>query len=252
MAEGKKDEDKKSFELEIKGITTEPKGVSFETYSITDKLYDNFVDKTQDYMSIALSFFSVSINVKDDDRAKNLEELYNKFVVPFINELKFVKKHPENYETHFRKAGNKVSIDFISVKGEFLQPLLDLGLNVSEFHHFNASFKSEFRPDEFFSAPIEQLTLKVLQLLLSIKGESTNARFILTAAIKALKEVKLANAKFQAKLEKHVESLAALNVFLSFCFNFEFDAKELCGAGLEASKVKGFDVSGKLKDSEIW
>ena len=87
------------------------------------------------------------------------------------------------------------------------------------------------------------MALKVVQLILSIKGESTNARYILTALIKALKEVKLANAKFQSKLEKHVEKLSVLNAFVSFVLNLEFDAKELCVAGLAASKVKGFDVN---------
>ena len=68
----------------------------------------------------------------------------------------------------------------------------------------------------------------------------------MTALIKALKEVKLANAKLQTKLEKHVEKLNALNAFCSFLFEFEFDAKELCGAGLEASKSKSFDVATSL------
>jgi len=50
----------------------------------------------------------------------------------------------------------------------------------------------------------------------------------LNALIKALKEVKLTNAKLQTKLEKHVEKLNALNAFCSFLFEFEFDAKKLC------------------------
>ena len=51
---------------------------------------------------------------------------------------------------------------------------------------------------------------------------------------------------FQKKLEDHVDKLNTLNAFLSFCFEFQFDAKELCGAGLAASKVKGFDVNAFL------
>ena len=59
---------------------------------------------------------------------KILEDFFTKFVEPFIKELHFFKKHPENYEIKFRTSGNKVSVDLIGVKGEFLQPLLDLGL----------------------------------------------------------------------------------------------------------------------------
>ena len=160
--------------------------------------------------------------------------------------MPFVKKHPENFEVYFRTNGNKVSVDLVSVKGGFLEPLLNLGINISDFHNFKASFKSEFRPDEFFTAPLEELSLKALQLLLSVKGNSTGGRYLLTALIEALKGVKLENAKFQKKLENHVDKLNALNAFLSFCFEFQFDAKELCGAGLEASKVRGLDVNAFL------
>ena len=243
LAEGKKEDDKKKFEIEIKGTNEEPKGISFETYSIRKDNFNNFVDTSKDYMKDALAVCTVSIKAKDESGVKVLEEIFKKFGEPFIKELKFFKKHPENYQIHFRTNGNKVSVDLLSVKGEFLQPLLDLGISVSDFHSLKASFKSEFRPDEFFTSSIEDLALKALQLLLSIKSESTNLRYILSAAIKALKEVKLSNAKFQSKLEKHVEKLSVLNAFVSFVLNLEFDAKELCGAGLAASKVKGFDVN---------
>ena len=198
-------------------------------------------------MAKALSVLTVTISAKDENGVKNLESLFTKFVNPFVKNLPFFKKHPENYDVQFRTNGNKVSVDLISVNGEFLQPLLDLGVNISDFHNFKASFKSEFRPDEFFTAPLEELSLKALQLLLSIKGNSTGLRYLLTAAIKALKEVNLENAKFQKKLENHVDKLNALNAFISFCFEFKFDAKELCGAGLAASKVKGFDVNAFLQ-----
>ena len=247
LGDGKKEEDKKKFEIEIKGTTEEPKGISFETYSIRKDNYNNFVDASKDYMKDALTVCTVSINAKDEAGVKVLEDIFTKFGEPFIKELKFYKKHPENYQIHFRTSGNKVSVDLLSVKGEFLQPLLDLGLSVSDFHSFKASFKSEFRPDEFFTASIEDLALKALQLLLSVKSESTNLRYILTAIISALKEVKLSNAKFQSKLEKHVEKLSVLNAFVSFVLNLEFDAKELCGAGLAASKVKGFDVNAMFE-----
>lgn len=246
LAEGKKTDDKKKFELEIKGTDSDPKGVSFETFSVTKDLFPNYVDKSKDYIGKALSVLSVSINAKDEAGVKNLEELFKKFVEPFVKELPFFKKHLENFEIHFRTNGNKVSVDLVSVKGEFLEPLLNLGINVSDFHNFKASFKSEFRPDEFFTAPLEELSLKALQLLLSVKGNSTGGRYLLTALIEALKGVKLENAKFQKKLENHVDKLNALNAFLSFCFEFQFDAKELCGAGLEASKVRGLDVNSFL------
>lgn len=249
LAEEAKTDDKKSFEFELRGTKEEPKGVSFETYSITKDKYAEFVDASQPYMAKALSVFSISVNAKDDASLKTLQTLFEK-MKPFFENLDFVKKHPGKYEIHFRNAGKKVSIDFVNVTGEFLQPLLDLGLDISNYHKFNACFKSEFCPDEFFKLPIEELSLKALQLVLSIKGESQGVRQILTALIKALKEVKLSNEKFQKKLDQHVSHLSGLNAFLSFVFNFEFDAKELCGAGLSASKdaLKGIDINKKFEE----
>ena len=249
LAEEAKSDDKKSFEVEIRGTKEEPKGVSFETFSVTKDNYATFVDASKDYMGKALSVFSVSVNAKDEASVKVLEDLFAK-MKPMFEQLDFVKKHPGKYEIHLRTAGKKVTVDFVSVTGEFLQPLLDLGLNITDYHNFKASFKSEFLPDEFFNKPVEELTLKALQLLLTIKGNSTGVRQILSAVIKALKGVKLNNEKFQKKLDKHVEHLNALNAFLSFSLNFEFDAKELCGAGLEASKIalKGADINKLFGD----
>ena len=249
LAEEAKTDDKKSFDLEIRGTKNDPKGVSFETYSITKDNYANFVDAGKDYMGKALSVFSVSLNAKDEASVKVLETLFEK-MKPMFENIDWVKKHPGKFEIHFRTSGTKVTVDFVSVTGEFLQPLLDLGLNTSDYHNFKASFKSDFLPDEFFKLPVEELTLKALQLVLSVKGESKGVRQILSAVIKALKGVKLNNEKFQKKLDKHVEHLNALNAFLSFTLNFEFDAKELCGAGLEASKtvLKGADINKLFGD----
>ena len=79
-------------------------------------------------MKESLSVFTITVNAKDEAGVKVLEELFNKFVQPFVQELPFAK-----------------NIQKIA-KGEFLTPLLELGLNVSDFHNFKDSFKSEFIP----------------------------------------------------------------------------------------------------------
>ncbi len=248
LAEGQKTDDKKSFEVEVRGTKEkDPKGVAFETFSVTKDNYAGYVDAGKDYMGKALCLFSVTVNAKDEASVKTLEALFEK-MKPMFENLEFVKKHPGKVEIHFRTSGKKVTVDFVTVDGEFLKPLLDLGINVSDFHNFHCSFKSEFCPDDFFKLPVEELSLKALQLVLSIKGGSSGAKYILTALIKALKEIKLSNEKFQKKLDKHVEKLSGINAFLSFAMNFEFDAKELCGEGLKASKMflKGIDINEKF------
>ena len=248
LSEGQKVDDKKSFSLEIKGNDAEPKGISCEGFSVTKENYANFVDSTKDYMSKALSVLTVTINAKDEASVKVLEELFTK-MKPLFEEIPTIKKHPGQYEIHFRTNQKKVSVDVISVTGQFLQPLLDLGLDMSEYHNFKASFKSEFKPDEFFTLKIEELVLKALQLILSIKGESKNVRYILTALITALSQVKL--QKGQEKLDKVVTYLGTINSFVSFLFEFKFDAKELSGSGLELAKAKGFDLNSKFEQFRI-
>ena len=248
LGKGQKGEDKQNFSFEIKGTEAEPKGITFEAFSVNKDNYSNFVDPSKDYMAKALSVMTVSINAKDEASVKVLEELFNK-MKPVFMEIPAIKKHPEQYELHFRAKEKKVSIDIISVSGQFLQPLLDLGIDISEYHNFKASFKSEFKIDEFFTLKIEELALKALQLILSIKGESKNIRYIITALIEALAEVKL--KKGQEKLDKVVSYLDIINAFVSFVFDFKFDAKELTGSGLEAVKAKGFDINAKFEQFRI-
>ena len=169
---------------------------------------------------------------------------------PMFKMIPFVQKHPENYEIHFRTNGNKVSVDITSVKGEFLQPLVDLKLDWNEYQKIDAYIKSDFCPNDFFNLPVEEMTLKALQFAWKVKADSTGIRRIITACIQALKGIKLTNDKFQKKLEDHIEKLNMLNAFVSFCFNFEFDGKELCGAGLKAASetlLKGKDINQMLE-----
>jgi hypothetical protein len=249
LDEEAKTDEQKSFEIEIKGTKEEPNGVSFDTYSVTKDKYATFVDPSKDYMKEALSVFSVSVHAKDEASVKTLEALFEK-MKPMFEGLDFVKKHPGKYKIELRTSGTKVTVDFVSVTGEFLKPLLDLGLNISDYHNFCSTFKSGLCPGDFFKLPVEELSLKCLQVLLSVKGKSTGVRKIISALIKALKGVKLANDKFQKKLEDRVGHLSALNAFVSFAFNLEYDAKELSGQSLEAAKValKGVDINAKLAE----
>lgn len=48
-------------------------------------------------MKESLSVFTITVNAKDEAGVKVLEELFNKFVHIFVQELPFAKKHPENY-----------------------------------------------------------------------------------------------------------------------------------------------------------
>ena len=250
LTEVPKSDEKKCINFEIKGTNDDLKGICIETRDIEKGKFKEIFDNAQEHIQKALCIFSLSFNANDSDSVKVIEELYKKFE-PMFQMIPFVKKHPENYELHFRNNGNKIAIDFTSVQGEFLAPLLDLGLDLSEYHKLDCYFKTGFCPDDFFNLPIEELSLKVIQFAIKIQSESCGIRHIITACIQALKGIKLTNDKFQKQLEEHIEKLNMLNAFVSFVFNFEFDAKELCGQGLKAASdtlLKGIDINKKLEE----
>ena len=50
----------------------------------------------------------------------------------------------------------------------------------------------------------------------------------------------------------HIDRLNVINAFVSFAFNFEFDAKDLHGQGLKAASetlLKGVDINQKLEEA---
>lgn len=249
LTETPKSDEKKTVEFEIKGTKEELKGINIETKNIEKGQFKEIFDMAQEHIQKALCIFSLSFNANDESSVKTLEELFKK-MEPMFKMIPFVKKHPENYEIHFRTHGNKVAVDITSVKGEFLQPIVDLGIDIKEYHKIDCYFKTGFVPADFFNLPIEELSLKLIQFALKIKADSCGIRHIITACIQALKGIKLTNDKFQKKLEDHIEKLNMLNAFVSLVFNFEFDGKELCGQGLKAASetlLKGKDIGQMLE-----
>lgn len=191
-----KSEEKKNVEFEIKGTNEELKGISVETHRIEKDKFKEIFDNAHEHIQKAMVIASITINAKDESSVKLLQDLFEKMKPMFFN-LPFVKKHPENYELNLRTNGTKLTVDFSSVKGEFLEPIVNLGINPSDYHKIDAYFRSGFSPEDFFNLPIEELTLKAIQFALSFKSESVGIRRILTASIQALKGIKLTNDKFK-------------------------------------------------------
>lgn len=251
LTEIPKSDEKKNFEFEIKGTRDELKGIISETHCMEKGKFKDFFDMAQPHIQKALCIFSISFNANDEASVEPLKKLFEK-MKPLLFEIRPLKKHPENYEINFRNNGTKIFIDFTSVQGEFIKPITELGLDISEYQKLDCYFKTGFCPDDFFNLPIEELSLKVIQFALKLKSESTGMRHIITACIQALKGIKLTNAIFQKKLEEHIEKLNMLNAFVSFVFSFEFDGKELCGQGLKVASetlLKGADFNKILEDT---
>ena len=252
LAEAPNSDEKKNAEFEIKGTNEEPKGLCFELHNLGKEKYKEIFDPAQAHIQKALVICTLTFNAVDEASVKPLQELFEKIKNMFFPMIPFVKKHPENYELNLRVNGTKISVDLTSVKGEFLQPILDLGISFSDYHKIDAHYKSGFSPEDFFNLPVEEMILKAIQFAISFKSQSVGIRKIITAAIQALKTIKLTNAKFQKILDEHIENLNMLNSFISFVFSFEFDSKELCATGFKAvseTLLKGVDLNKKLEES---
>ena len=250
LGEIPKSDEKKNVDFEIKGTNEELKGIAIETHNIEKAKFKELFDPAQAHIQKALVICSLTFNANSKESVEPLKELFGKIKEMVFPNIPFVKKHPENYELNLRVNETKISVDFTSVKGEFLQPIIDLGLDMSEYHKIDSYYKSGFSPEDFFNLPIEEMTLKAIQFALSFKSQSNGIRKIITACIQALKTIKLSNAKFQKILEDHIETLNMMNAFISLVFNFEFDAKELHAQGLQAATqtlLKGVNINEKLE-----
>ena len=80
------------------------------------------------------------------------------------------------------------------------------------------------------------LFTKALSLVLSLKGNSENIRYLTTAFEKALKDVKLTKEEYQKKFDKVVNYLSVINAFIEAKLKLEFDVKELAEVGSTADQ----------------
>lgn len=243
LEKGSKTGDKKSLDFSIRGTKTEPTGISIESYSITPQLYTKFIDDSKDYMGKALHVVSLSIGAKDENSVKVLEDLLVK-LTPMIKELPWMKKHPDKYQFFFRSSENRVFIDVINTEGKFLQPLLDLNINATDFHEFSGHFKTELKPGDLYDCKAEEMAEKFFKFVVEAKSTGKNSKYLLIATIEALKVIKLTDKKHQDKLNKILQYLSFLNAFVSAESKFEFDSKELCGTGFN---IFGDNINGMLQ-----
>ena len=236
LKEGKKSGDKKDLEIEIRGSNEEPKGISIEQFTLDKAKFGEFFDPNADHTKKALVVCTVNFEVKD---VKDVETLKTTFeqVKPMVLGLPFIQAKKDKFELHFRNNGKKVAFDFISVEGKIIQPLLDLGIDLSEFHKFYFGLKTGADLGKLYAEggnPSDDLIAEIFNVLLSVKSSGENLKYLSTALIAAFKDVKLEDEKKKKKLEKFLGFLNLVNVFIGAKLKFEYDAKVLKGAGDKA------------------
>ena len=86
-------------------------------------------------------------------------------------------------------------------------------------------------PEEVLFYPSDELITELLNVLVSVKSTGENIKYLATALVAALKDLKLTDEKLQKKKDKYLGFLNLVNAFIGGKVKFEYDAKVLKGEG---------------------
>ena len=236
LTEGQKSGDKKNLNIEIRGGNEEPKGISLEVFTLDKTKFGEFFDPNADHTKKALVVTTVNFEVKEEKDVETIKTAFEQFK-PMLLGMPFVQAKKDKFELHFRNNGTKIAVDFISVEGKLIQPLLDLGVDLSEYNKFYFGLKTGADLGKIYTEggnPSDELISEIFNVLLKIDSSGENVKYLSTALIAAFKDVKLTDEKKQKKLQKFLGFLNLVNVFIGAKLKFEYDAKVLKGAGDKA------------------
>ena len=236
LTEGQKSGDKKNLNIEIRGSNEEPKGISLEVFTLDKTKFGEFFDPNADHTKKALVVTTVNFEVKEEKDVETIKTAFEQ-VKPMILGLPPIQAKKDKFELHFRNNGTKIAVDFISVEGKLIQPLLDLGVDLSEYNKFYFGLKTGADLGKIYTEggnPSDELISEIFNVLLKIDSSGENVKYLSTALIAAFKDVKLTDEKKQKKLQKFLGFLNLVNVFIGAKLKFEYDAKVLKGAGDKA------------------
>ena len=222
--ENKKGE-KKPFELEIRGAKEEFKGISLEISTFNKTNIPEFLNIEQEYIKKSLYYFSLNINAKEESDSKKLENFFQMLHAMFH----YIPIFKDKYEFHFHSVGKQISFYIVANEGKLVKALMDLGIDFTEYHKFNFALKSRITLEEYFNPNInlDSFYLKLYSLLLTIKSDNENIKYLCGALIEALKEIKLDDERIQKKLNKFYVFLCLINSCIGAKIKFEYDAHVL-------------------------
>jgi hypothetical protein len=195
-------------------------------------------------MKKALVACTLNIEVKEEKDVEALKKVYEK-AKPIFDAIPQVKEKPGKYELQFRSSGKKVAVDLISTEGKLVQPLLDLGVDLSEYHKFSFALKSGVDLTKLFAdkPDIKQLA-DVFSVLLSVKSSGENVKYLAGALSEAIKVVELKDEKLKKKKEKVVGFLNLINAFIGAKIKLQYDSKVLAGEGEKAAEKQAGGAAG--------
>ena len=242
LADGQKSGEKKDLEIEIRGAKEDPTGISIEVLTLGKDKFDEYFDSNAEHTKKALVAWTLNFEVKKPEDIETIKGAFE-MIKPMFLQLPPIAAKPGKFELVFRNNGKKVAIDVISTEGKIIQPLLDLGINLDDYTKFYFGLKAGANLGKLYDEganPSEELINEFFNLLISVKSSGENVKYLATAIGAALKDVKIEDAKKQAKLGKLLGLLNLVNVFISGKMKLEFDTSVLKNEGKkEAEKLPG-------------
>ena len=242
LADGQKSGEKKDLEIEIRGAKEDPTGISVEVLTLGKDKFDEYFDSNAEHTKKALVAWTLNFEVKKPEDIETIKGAFE-MIKPMFLQLPPIAAKPGKFELVFRNNGKKVAIDVISTEGKIIQPLLDLGINLDDYTKFYFGLKAGANLGKLYDEganPSEELINEFFNLLISVKSSGENIKYLATALGAALKDVKIEDAKKQAKLGKLLGLLNLVNVFISGKMKLEFDTSVLKNEGKkEAEKLPG-------------
>lgn len=242
LTDGQKSGEKKSLEIEIRGAKEDPTGVSVEVLTLGKEKFDEYFDANAEHTKKALVVWTLNFEVKEEKDIDTIKMAFEQ-IKPMILGIPQIAAKPGKFDLVFRNNGKKVGVDLISTEGKIIQPLLDLGINLRDYTNFYFVLKAGANLGKLFDEganPSEELINEFFNLLINVKSSGENIKYLATAVIAALKDVKIEDAKKQAKLTKLLGLMNLANVFISGTMKLEFDTSVLKNEGKkEAEKLPG-------------
>lgn len=178
-------------------------------------------------MADAVGIVTVTVKAKDAASMGLFETAFNQFL-PMIQDLPYIKDHPDKISFNFRNNGTNASADVILKDQDIIAKMKELNIDISKHHQFKASLQTDFKINEIFTSPSEELIKKALRIIFSIKGSLMNTKYLLKAFHEALNSVPVpTDEKKLKKLKKIKKFINAFLIFIGLQFSFKYDSEQL-------------------------
>ena len=242
-----KTNEKSLIDFSIKGGEN-PSGSSIEIFSVDANQYTNYISEEKEYMNGAVTVITLSIGAKDAASIGIWENVFNE-CQGIIKEILNIQ---DKNSIFFRAEEMKMCVDVVIKSDSMNNQIQEYGFNLSDFNSFKLLIKSDLVPGDLFGLTFEQVAIKALTLLLNIKGEIINGKYLSTCLFKALSVINVESPIIQEQITKIKIYASLLKVFQEFVCSFKFSPEDFIKAViipiLEKDALPGKPIEEEYKE----